>query len=263
VTPHVWGGVAEAYFCHAREKAIKALLARHFPERLGRPQLDPKRNFILLLFLRGEKDKRVNLYEFGVWVPVRYQERQAWYVPYLFRSPGAAVLQAREWFGHPCQEGFITFSDPTPNERSPARAVSIQRPVARGTLGTEWLKQPALDFTPCDPPADSGKSDGLPATADAVRAMLREDQHLIALLQVRHVADTRQACVQEIVHSKITMQADVPDEPLSYKVKLLTPMRLGDLLDIDGHHQTVRGFRLERLSAVWTPATLQWNGGTP
>ncbi len=261
--PHVWGGVAEAYFCRAREKSINALLARHFPERLERPQLDPTRNFVLLLFLRGEKETGVNLYEFGVWVPVMHQGKHAWYVPYLFRSPGAAVLQAREWFGHPCQEGFIAFSDPTPTGEPPVRAISIQRPVARGTLGTEWLKRLALEFTPCDPPADSGKSDGLPATADDVRAMLREDQHLIALLQVRHVADTRQACVQEIVHSKITLQADVADKPLSYKVKLLTPMRLGALLDIEGHHQAVRGFRLEQLSAVWTPAALQWTGETP
>jgi hypothetical protein len=291
VVPQVCRGVAEAYFCRAQMSAIKAILAHDFPERLdrprfeperlerpqfalerlGRPQFDPARNFILLMFLRGEKDAGVDLYEFGVWVPIAYQEcdrrgvpngekKSGWYVPYLFRSPGAAVVQAREWFGHPCQEGFITFGDPTSPEPSPVRSVEIQRPVARGTLGTEWMKQPAITLDPSAAfSASSSEPDGLPKTADDVKAMLGS-QDLIALLQVRHVVDTRKACVQEIVRSKIRLQAQVSPRPLYYKVKLRTQTGLGNLLDIDGPHQTVRGFRLEQLSAVWTPPALERSG---
>jgi hypothetical protein len=251
----VVGGTGEAYFARTKPNAIAALLERHFPKHLPDPPPEPDQNrdFIVMMFVAATHRAAVKLYEFGVWVPVRHNGESAWYVPYMFRSPGAAVVLARERFGHPCQEGYITFVDKRPR---PARRVAIRSPVSRGSHWLEWLRQDSIVFDPCRRPPSYPDFD-----ADTDRRELHADgeaQHLVSLLQVRHISDTSRACAQRVVRSLRTVEAEIAHPPWFCKVTLPGHLRLGRLLELDGDKRVVRGYRLDKLKLVSTPSAWNW-----
>jgi hypothetical protein len=246
-------GTGEVYFAPARPRAIAALLEHDFPDRVEgtRPTPDKSRNEVLLTFVRASSGADVKLYEFAVWVPVMHEDVRAWYVPYMFRSPGAAVVQAREWNGHPCQEGFIVF-DGTPDGE---RIVNVRQPVPEKALGVEWVKQSGIVLKVPKSPPNYDAFGPEPSENDLLAG---GEQHIVALFQVRHVADTSRACVQRVVHSRRRISAKKAGEPLYREVVVTAPGRLGRLLDLDGRQNCVRGWRLDELRIVSRPSSLTW-----
>lgn len=233
-------GVAEAYFGSTRRFAIESLLARHFPAHLDdRPTPDPKRDFVKFLFVRAHAGQAVRLYEFSVWVPVLHQGAPAWYSPYMFRSPGSAVIQARQRFGHPCQQGFVDFDN-----RFVARTVTVRRPQSRGKRGLEWVRQEGIQFHKLDGAHRSAV--GSDVAMEALK--LDVDQRVVGLLQFRHAADTTRACFQEIVSSgrKFIGEGE-PRDIGRWKATLPGELRFGRLLDLSGDSQTVHGYRYDTL----------------
>lgn len=243
-------GVAEAYFGHTRRFAIQSLLARHFPDHLpNRPRADPKRDFVMFLFVRAAADEAVRLYEFSMLVPVQHGESAAWYVPYTFRSPGAAVIQARQRFGHPCQEAFIEFDD-----ASATRSLQVRRPISRGRRGMEWVKQEGIRFEKCEEQLDHR-----PVRDDEAGATLATDvADFVGLLQFRHAADTTRACFQEIVRSQRKIVAATGDRRDTGHWKAILPgqLRFGRLLDLNGNTQIVHGYRFDKVTITTTAWTL-------
>jgi len=246
-------GVAEAYFGRTRQCAIESLLDRHFPDHLeGRPTRDPDRDFVMFLFVRADADADpavVQLYELSVWVPVIHEESPAWYSPYVFRSPGAAVIQARQRYGHPCQEGFIEF-----DHGSPTRTVVVRLPRSLGRRGVEWARKDAIKFEHCAHKDDSAEviSDELARAALATGIK----QHVVGLLQFRHAADTTRACLQETLRSERELRAaDAPRDTGHWKATLPGELRFGRLLDLTGNTQVVRGYRFDHVgidTSAWT-----------
>ncbi|MEY4581597.1 MAG: hypothetical protein RL701_6300 [Pseudomonadota bacterium] len=244
-------GVAEVYFARARPHAIAALLARHFPATLRepRPIVGSLSDSVALLFLRAEGTASVRLYEFGVWIPVLEcaadgTTREAWYAPYLFRSPGASVVHARECYGHPCQEAFIDFAD-----EQQRRVVSLRRPIWRGAGGPEWIRQEGIVFEE----TDSGGADIYDAEKMLTR-LTSGEQRIVALMQVRHSANTERACLQQIIgYDRHVSGTVTKHEPLVRKVTLAPHLQLEKLLDLDGPNGNVAGYRLQDLIVESTP----------
>jgi hypothetical protein len=185
----------------------------------------------------------VQLYEFGVWVPVLHEKRRAWYVPYMFRAPGAAVIHAREWFGHPCQEGYLEF-----NDASPLRAVKMRRPLAKGRGMLEWERRDGIVFSDAKAAGEDYVGSPKDLAADG------ETQRVVGLLQSRHVANTTRACLQQIVTSERALTAEIGPEPLFRKASLSAHLRLGRLLDLRNNTQVVRGYRLNEMTVDSTPS---------
>jgi hypothetical protein len=234
---HIGSAMAEVYRAEPRHRAISAILGRHFaglPEDL-RPVADKDRNFVVLQLLRATvrgAEEDVLLYELAVHVPVLFRDEPAWYVPYLFRSPGAAVIHAREWFGHPCQEAYILFR---PDGK---RTVSLSRPEATGDA-TRWVKNVAIEIDPV-PAAREDDSPGQGFLDDL------KQQRFVGLLQARHAADTSRACFQAIVSSNRTAEFYDP-QPLQSRLRLKGALRLGRLLALDHNAAQLRGYRLANL----------------
>jgi hypothetical protein len=245
-------GVAEAYFGRTRRFAIQSLLERHFPDHLSwRPTADPDRDFVMFLFLRANEGAEVHLYELSVWVPVLHQGVAAWYSPYVFRSPGAAVIQARQRFGHPCQEGFIEFKDD-----SSTRTVFVRLPTSLGHRGVDWLRRDGIKFEACPDAADTAAF----SESVAFEALtLNVEQNVVGLLQFRHAADTTRACLQEIVCSRRMMKASAPRPIGEWKATLPGELRFGRLLDLDGDSQMVRGYRFDEITIETSPWTVYGN----
>ena len=244
-------GVAEAYFGRTRRFAIQSLLDRHFPDNLPRrPTADPnpERDFVMFLFVRANEGAEVHLYELSVWVPVVHQGVAAWYSPYVFRSPGSAVIQARQRFGHPCQEGFIEFDD-----SSSARTVFVRIPTSRGRRGVDWLRRDGIKFEASQDAPDSAHfSEKVARQALAPKI----EQNVVGLLQFRHAADTTRACMQEIVRSRRMMTADDPRPIGDWKATLPGELRFGRLLDLNGNSQMVQGYRFDKVTIETSPWTL-------
>jgi hypothetical protein len=243
-------GVAEAYFGETRRFAIESLLSRHFPAHLpNRPTVDPQRDFVMFMFVRAEADAAVRLYEVNMAVPVYHEGRPAWYIAYSFRSPGAAVIQARQRFGHPCQEGFVKFKD-----ASTTRSLLVRRPVSRGRLGMEWVRQEGIKFEKLD----DQHSARVVRDEEARAALATEVEPVVGLLQFRHAADTTRACFQEIVRSRRKFVAGAaPKDTGHWKVTLPGELRFGRLLDLNGNSQIVRGYRFDKVTISTTAWTLQ------
>ena len=117
----------------------------------------------------------------------------------------------------------------------------------------EWVKGEGIAFEPVKRPADFPpfvvRDDLLKLGAQGTQ------QQLVGLLQVRHVADTTRACVQNVVRSRRTVEAKIGVEPLFCKVKVEEHLQLGKLLDLDGN-AVVRGYRLDALRIDSTPSIL-------
>lgn len=247
-------GTAEAYFGPTRSNAIQSLLDRHFPEHLqGRPIADPQRDFVVFFFTRANSGPAVRLYELSVWVPVLHDDRPAWYSPYMFRSPGSAVIHARQRFGHPCQEAFIEFDD-----AARTRNVSIRLPTSLGSRGVNWRPRDAIKF---EPSADANTTE---LDGKVVREALRnfKNQLVVGLLQFRHASDTTRACLQNIVCSRRAMNAVAPVRELGgWKATLPGKLRFGRLLDLQGSSQLVRGYRFDDVTIDTTAWTLHGKEG--
>lgn len=237
----VENAVGEVYFSKARRRSIAALLSRHFPPTLPaelKPTSDEDRQFVALTFVRAV-GTHVLLYEFSVWVPVRYRGGPAWYAPYMFRSPGAAVIHAREWFGHPCQEAFIDFKD-----GAKERKVSINRPSSLGGESTHWQKRDGVVIQRFE----TSTEDALVAQYEQPASdYFNGTQLVVGLLQTRHASDTSRACFQEVVTSTRTLRA-TRHSGLRGEVSLESGLRLGRLLDLERGNHVLPGFRFEELS---------------
>jgi hypothetical protein len=236
---------AEVYVVSARPRAVAALLSRHFPPSVGeeRPQafMDPGAT-ILLTFLRSQQADSVKLYEFSVWVPVVYKGEPAWYIPYMFRSPGAAVVHAREWNGHPCQEAFITFDD-----RSPSRGVALSGPTFTGRGAPRWSRSSRLNVDPFDPETAPTK-DEIDVARSLAKLVVEEKQRIVSLLQVRHVADTQRACVQRVAaFERTTENAGPASAPKTATLVIPPHLKLAQLFDLDGPKQSVLGFEFKHV----------------
>jgi hypothetical protein len=241
--PGLLRGTGEAYFVDVRPSAIAALLKRDFPRHEAwKITADTTRDFVMLLLLRAAEDAKVRLYEFGIWVPIEHDGQQAWYVPYMFRSPGAAVVHAREWFGHPCQEAFITFEATTPE-----RSVRFRQPIAHPAPRVQWTPSDGVELE---------LFEGARPALSQRRSWLPQGQvRVVGLRQVRHAADTTRACVQELITSAIDFQAKIQDPPILRRVHLSEHLRLGHLLDLDGEHSIAVGWGLEQLQMNTTVAS--------
>jgi len=241
-TVNITQGVGEAYFATTRPKAIAALLSRHFPQHLNAQiRADPKRDFAVLFFLRGAVESRVHLYEFSLWIPVLHKDEPAWYVPYIFRSPGVAVVHAREWFGHPCQEAFIQFDDQNAEKD---RVVFAGSPVRDGFGPVLWQRVPAVTL--------AKSSSATEDKTERLKALLGE-RKVVGLLQARHVSDTSRACVQSVVSSHSTLSARPPSSTLYRRLSLDSSAPLGYLLDLEPGYQEVSGIRLDNLTMTTSP----------
>jgi|GEM_PF-4379781 len=242
-------GVAEAYFGRTRRFAIQSLLDRHFPDHLSwRPTADPDRDFVMFLFVRASAAAKVHLYELSVWVPVKHQDVAVWYSPYVFRSPGAAVIQARQRFGHPCQEGYIEFEDD-----APTRTVFVRIPTSLGRRGVDWLRRDGIKFEASqDAPDPAHFSEKIAREALASNI----EQNVVGLLQFRHAADTTRACLQKIVRSRRLINADDPRPIGDWKATLPGELRFGRLLDLNGNSQMVQGYRFDKITIETSPWTV-------
>jgi hypothetical protein len=231
-------GSGEAYCVRARPRAIASLLAKHFPNPRGPQQVDVDRtrDFVILMFSSGADDAGVPLREFGVWVPIRHRERPAWYLPYLFRSPGAAVIHAREWLGHPCQEGTIRY-EPDQTERS----VDFWQPVRRAAPGVEWRESNGIELKLVAP---GGVSASEPCSPEGLPHGLLT---VVGLRQVRHATDTTRACIQEVIISELDIRTCIDDSRLYRRLHLFGHLQLHRLLDLDGERAIVPGWSLDPL----------------
>jgi hypothetical protein len=246
----VFSGVGELFIASVLPGAIASLLHRDFPRHLRARPLEPDadRNFVVISLIRASRSAKIRLYELAVWVPIRCgssaKRSNDWYIPYLFRSPGVAVVHARERFGHPCQEAFIKFEG-ADDERS----VQFRRPLA-GVGPVEWKPRDGIILGPV-----------LGKAAPDVNLLPYQrpvSLRVVGLRQVRHVADTSRACLQELVASTIEVAADVTPKPELWKLTWPGVPGLDRLLVAQGHAATVCGYNLGNLtlnvkgSGEWT-----------